>query len=326
MAGREVAQRGCVAELRGSAEDASEIQLAHVDRPSRVIGVEGSFLARRRRRGATRGVRLFRETAGRASPSRKDGSVEIRGVLFDLGGTLFSYGGNRRMGSVVSETAAELGIAAEPSAIGSAWREASATVMRAYASKPYYLHKDLFQDTLRHFATELGAPVPDALAESFHSRQRDAVVGGLPIREDCLSTLRALKERGLYLSIVSNIDDDYLDPLVARNGLADLLDDWTSSEEAASCKPDVAIYHHALEKAGIGPASALFVGDSLHHDIAGASKVGLRSARIVEPGVTTPLTQGLEITAEPDWEISALAELVGIVDGTRSGAGGSHGG
>ena len=243
--------------------------------------------------------------------------MEIRGVLFDLGGTLFRYGGNRRMAGIVGETAAALGIDVEGPDLGRSWRAASEAVMRSYASKAYYLHKDLFQDTLRHFASSHDVAVTEEVAERFHAEQRDAVVGGLPIREDCLSTLEALRERGLYLSIVSNIDDDYLDPLVERNGLDAVLDHWTSSEEAASCKPDPAIYHYALEKAALAPGEVLFVGDSLQHDVAGASKVGLRSARIVEPGVKTPLTDGLEVIAQPDWEIAALAELIGIVDESR---------
>lgn len=241
--------------------------------------------------------------------------MAIRGVLFDLGGTLFSYGGGRRMGGVISDVVRDIGLDAEPERIGRAWRAASESVMRRYAKEAYYLHKDLFQDTLRAFASSFGATVPDAIAETFHARQRDSVVGHLPIRSDTIETLASLKERGLYLAIVSNIDDDYLDPLVEKHGLDELLDHWTSSEEARSCKPDVAIYRHALEKAGLAPGEALFVGDSLQHDIAGASAAGLPSVRIVEEGVTTPLTHGLEITAQPDHQIAALSELLDLLEG-----------
>jgi FMN phosphatase YigB (HAD superfamily) len=147
--------------------------------------------------------------------------------------------------------------------------------------------------------------------------QRDAVVDHLPIRSDCLETLATLKARGVYLAIVSNIDDDYLDPLVKKHGLDEVLDHWTSSEEARSCKPDVGIYRYALKKAGLGVSETLFVGDSLQHDIAGASAAGMRSARIIEEGVDTPLTSGLEITAQPDYEISELAELLGLVEAQK---------
>ena len=108
---------------------------------------------------------------------------------------------------------------------------------------------------------------------------------------------------------------DYLEPLVDKHGLDEVLDHWTSSEEAKSCKPHTEIYHYSLKKAGLEIHEALFVGDSLHHDVAGASAVGMRSARIKEEGIRTPLTSGLEVTAEPDFEISALTELINIVDG-----------
>ena len=87
----------------------------------------------------------------------------------------------------------------------------------------------------------------------------------------------------------------------------------TSSEEARSCKPDPGIFHYALAKSGLGIDEVLFVGDSLHHDVAGAAAVGMRSVRIVEDGVRTPLTDGLEVTAEPSYEIRDLTELVDIV-------------
>jgi putative hydrolase of the HAD superfamily len=243
--------------------------------------------------------------------------VVIKGILFDLGGTLFSYAGGRNMGRAIFEMAKDVGVEAEPHEIGSAWHRANQSAMRAYSSQAYFLHRDLFGETLRTFASSFGASVTDEIAARFHAMQRDAVVDHLPIRSDCLETLATLKAWGVYLAIVSNIDDDYLDPLVEKHGLDEVLDHWTSSEEARSCKPDVGIYRYALKKAGLGVSETLFVGDSLQHDIAGASAAGMRSARIIEEGVDTPLTSGLEITAQPDYEISELAELLGLVEAQR---------
>lgn len=239
---------------------------------------------------------------------------EVRGLLFDLGGTLFSYAQRRRMGSTIFQTAEALGIQAEPAAIGRAWGESSEQTMAAYSQQDYFLHRELFRDTLNEFARRFEKTPTTEHVEQFEAAQRQAVIDNLPIREDCFDTLKALKSRGLYLAIASNIDDDYLDPLVAKHGLHEWLDHWTSSEEAGSCKPHTGIYHYCLEKAGLSVDQTLFVGDSLHHDVAGASAVGMRSARITEEGISTPLTSGLAVTAQPDYEISALTELVDIVD------------
>lgn len=248
------------------------------------------------------------------SIQEKCSAVKIRGMLFDLGGTLFSYAGGAQMGRSIFETARSIGLDAEPRDIGLAWRAASESVMRDFSQRDYFLHRDLFLETLATFASGFNASVSDEIAERFHELQLAAVVDHLPIRQDCLETLRSLKARGMYLAIVSNIDDDYLDPLVEKHGLDEVLDHWTSSEEAQSCKPHTDIYHYALKKAGLDVAEVLFVGDSLQHDIAGASAAGLRSARIIEEGVSTPLTSGLKITAQPDFEINELAQLIGLVE------------
>jgi 2-haloalkanoic acid dehalogenase type II len=240
--------------------------------------------------------------------------VAIKGIFFDLGGTLFSYSG--RLGSAgIEHVVRSLRLDAAPQAIGSAWGEAAAQVGERYGKQAYFLHKDLFQDTLHQFLDGFGLQASPRLAEEFHQLQLEAVVAKLPIRADCHSTLAGLKEKGIYLAIVSNIDDDYLDPLVANHGLDQWLDDWTSSEQARSCKPHAEIYHHALSKSGLALDEVLFVGDSLHHDVAGAAAVGMASARIVEPGVKTPLTHGLEVTAEPDHEITQLSELLELIAG-----------
>lgn len=238
--------------------------------------------------------------------------MPIRGIFFDLGGTLFSYSG--ALGSAgIEHVIRSLRIQATRQEIGKAWVEASRSVGLHYGRQPYFLHKDLFVDTLKGFLQAFDQVPSPALCDEFHQRQRDSVVEQLPIRQECHDALAALKASGLYLSIVSNIDDDYLYPLVEKHALAGWLDDCTSSEEARSCKPDVGIFQHALEKSGLSAAEVLFVGDSLHHDVAGADAVGMPSARIIEEGVVTPLTDGLSVSADPTYEIVALTDLLDLV-------------
>jgi len=80
------------------------------------------------------------------------------------------------------------------------------------------------------------------------------------------------------VQIVSNIDDEQFEPMLERLDLLRAIDAWTSSEEAGSCKPDPAIYHLALTKAGVAPEQVLFVGDSLRHDVEGPSALGMSTA------------------------------------------------
>ena len=126
--------------------------------------------------------------------------------------------------------------------------------------------------------------------------------------------MAALRGQGLHVGIVSNIDEALLTDMVERMELASAIDAWTSSEEAGSCKPDPGIYQHAMAKAGCGPADAsraLFVGDSVSHDIEGPAALGMRTAWLVadaKPG------RG---EAHPDFVIETLGEVLAIVNGER---------
>ena len=240
-------------------------------------------------------------------------TTQIRGLLFDLGGTLFSYAIRPEMGRAIFDAAKALDIGAKPSHIGRAWGEANAETMRAFAERDFFLHRDLFQETLESFAARFERSVSAEIAEQFEQAQRQAVIDYLPIRDDTHETLRALKDRGLYLSIVSNIDDDYLVPMVEKLGLAEVLNDWTSSEEARSCKPHDEIFRYSMRKAGVDdPSRVLFVGDSAYHDVAGAREVGMRTALIQEEGVVAP---GSDAGSEhgADHVIEALSELLELV-------------
>lgn len=116
------------------------------------------------------------------------------------------------------------------------------------------------------------------------------------------------------MGIVSNIDEDSLHPLLRRAGLEDVLGAWTRSEEAGSCKPDAAIFHLALRKAGCRPEQGLFIGDSPEQDVAGAPPLGMTPVRIQEPS-TSPPGSGTGEAAEPHPVIESLAQRVPLLTG-----------
>ena len=240
-------------------------------------------------------------------------STHFRAVFFDLGGTLFSIREIPRWtAGSIQQAAEKLGVDAPMREVGLAYRTASREANAKYAERPFYLHRDLFRETFRGFALKLGGEPTTEFVDWFEDAFREAIVGKMVLRDDCLDTLRALRDKGLYLSIVSNIDDDHLMPMVKRSGLDAVLDHWTSSEEARSCKPDPGFFHLALSKAGCAAEDVLFVGDSPEHDVVGAKGVGMTAALIVEEGGKPPLQIGRE-TLDPDYEIRSLSELIGIV-------------
>lgn len=237
-----------------------------------------------------------------------------RAVFFDLGGTLYSYRNvPRATMPLLAEAARRLGVEADRATLGRAYNAAQRSAAHAYADRDYYLHRDFFLDTLRGFVAELGAAADAAVLDWYVEAHRVAIVDCLVLKEDCHDTLAALKARNLYLSVVSNIDDDMLAPLIEREQLDDYFQHWTSSESARSCKPHRRFFEHALELSGHAPEEVLFVGDSPEHDIVGAAALGMRTALIVDGGMEPPLQTGRG-AATPDHVIHNLAELATLLE------------
>lgn len=232
-----------------------------------------------------------------------------RAVFFDLGGTLFSYGSiNAHFDGLLAELARGRGVEAPIETLRSAYRTAIARVMGEWTNRPYYLHRDLFSEAHVQFLRGLGVEASSDDPDVRFSEIR--VLGGPPVRprDDAAATLAALRDRGLHVQIVSNIDDDQLGALWPRLALDGCVDAVTTSEEARSCKPHPGIFRAALEKAGRpAPEDVMFVGDSVWHDVAGANALGMTSVLI---GVPPPGASG---ALAPRHVIGNLAELLDLV-------------
>lgn len=238
--------------------------------------------------------------------------MPVEGIFFDLGGTLFSYRNVARTNiPLLIESAERLGVDTGEAEIKTAYARASRTVSHAYADKPYYRHRDMFSDMFRTFSELIGARRDEAVYEWYLDTHQRRLVDCLEIKSDCIETLAALKRQGLYLSIVSNIDDDMLEPLVARERLDTYLNHWTSSEAARSCKPHRRFFEVAVEKSGLDPANVLFVGDSPEHDVQGANALGMRTVLIVEDGIEPPMQTGRG-AIDADHTIRELRELTAL--------------
>jgi HAD superfamily hydrolase (TIGR01509 family) len=235
-------------------------------------------------------------------------------VFFDFAGTLFS---DRALRDVHLDqlhfVANEIGTGGHSDAeLRAAYRQGMGVAFRTVAAVPCYLHRDLFAAAFVHTAKALGGELTPAAAQEAVDRQHLATAVNAELRPGCLETMAALRSQGLHVGIVSNIDEALLSDMVERLGLSAAIDAWTSSEEAGSCKPDPGIYHHAMAKAGCGPEVALFVGDSVSHDIEGPAALGMRTAWLVadaKPG------RG---EANPDFVIQTLSEVVDIVNGSTA--------
>jgi HAD superfamily hydrolase (TIGR01509 family) len=100
---------------------------------------------------------------------------------------------------------------------------------------------------------------------------------------DAEPVLRALRQRGLRIGVVSNVAED-LRPVFVARGWGDLVDGYTHSYEHRIEKPDVRIFLAACKAMGTVPSETLVVGD--HPVDAGAVAAGCTVLLLphVDPG------------------------------------------
>jgi HAD superfamily hydrolase (TIGR01509 family) len=113
--------------------------------------------------------------------------------------------------------------------------------------------------------------------ESYHERWNlwETVLPGVP------ETLEQLRAAGFRLVVVSN-SNGTLRAKLRNVDLDRRVDIVIDSHEVGVEKPDARIFHLAMERAGIGPAEALHVGDLYEVDVVGARGAGLRAV-LVDP-------------------------------------------
>jgi putative hydrolase of the HAD superfamily len=237
------------------------------------------------------------------------GRDPIHAVFFDFADTLFS---SRMLRDVhlrqLRFVGDAIGVTASDDELRASYREGLGIAYRSVASRPYYLHRELFGQAFIAMARTFGRELDPEQVEHAVDRQYEATIEAAELRADCLDSLRSLRERGLHVQIVSNMDEDQLGALVRRLGLRSSIDACTSSESARSCKPDTGIYECALEKARCQAEQVLFVGDTPAPDVTGPQAMGMLTALLVadaRPGAEDCF---------PDFVIERIGQVVEIVD------------
>jgi putative hydrolase of the HAD superfamily len=147
-------------------------------------------------------------------------------------------------------------------------------------------------------------------AEAFLAVARNASV---ELAGDIESSLAELQERGIRLGIVCDVGfsgGEILRELLDREGLLTYFSGWAFSDEVGHYKPAPQIFEAALAALEAEPAAAMHVGDLRRTDIAGASALGMRTARY------RALHDDPEIDGaiEADFVLDSHSELAELVD------------
>jgi putative hydrolase of the HAD superfamily len=192
--------------------------------------------------------------------------VTLRAVLFDAGNTLLFLDYPRLARGVAEATGvplsgAELEAQAGPAALA---LERSDTSDRERAGR--------YLETLFRLAG-----VPD----SSMAIVRDTLLGlhrekhlWAGVKAGTVEALERLRAAGYRLAVISNSDGRAVEGLAAA-GLLAHFEEVIDSDLVGCEKPDPRIFLTALERMGLSPLEALYVGDIYEVDVVGARRAGL---------------------------------------------------
>jgi putative hydrolase of the HAD superfamily len=233
----------------------------------------------------------------------------IDAVLFDWGDTLFHFAWDESL----VEAGWEAGLAAldreglpGPDDTATRFRERYLPLLWIPGSLDEIEYPAMVRELLDGFGVELSDDDLSRFLEAEHAAWEPARQLG----DSTHALLDSLRERGLKTGLVSNAFDPgwLLRNDLERMGLAERLDTAVFSSEVGKRKPHPAIFEAALERLGVEPERALFVGDRSFEDVRGGK----------EAGMTTVLAYWFRVDEddrglEPDYEAFTQMDVLNVV-------------
>ena len=221
--------------------------------------------------------------------------MTFEAVVFDAGDTLIRLSGSGEC--LLHRAAQTLGAGMlDRDEAACVWRR---VVERSGTAEELAKGRDLAPDRHREVWLELYRSAGcDRLAPGLSERLYELTVDAASWEAfpDTVPTLRALRERGLRVGILSDTGFD-LRPAMDRLGLTPYLDTVVLSCEEGVCKPAPKAFLTACDRLGVEPEHALMVGDNPLTD-SGAVAAGMCVFLLPRPVLDGPrgLGQVLSLT------------------------------
>lgn len=241
----------------------------------------------------------------------------LRAILFDLGDTLVDLGEGR--GSYEKRLLVRMGHVYDVlAAAGATLPERSVFCERLAVDSEAQYHAALAQQqgigiftVLRRFFHNAGISVDDGLVDAAGEAY---CTGGratpAPLRIGAIEVLQTLRARRMSLGAISNTVQParFMRLSMIDRGLAEFFDVEIYSSDAGVAKPHPAIFRMALDALDVTADQAVYVGDRLEADVAGAQRVGMKGV-LIEVGHR--IEEHPQI--KPDARIRELPELLDVL-------------
>jgi len=220
-------------------------------------------------------------------------------LLIDFYGTI-SAGDREVVEATCADVVAACGLSISPAALAIRWGERFFSDIERSNHDGFRTLYECEIESLRSTLAELGRTNdPRPLVERLERYWADP-----PVYPDAIEFL---KHVDVPICCVSNADTK---PLLTAIKTHNLTFDAVVTSEAARCyKPDPGIFEMAIQKLGVSPEKIAHIGDSLHSDVEGASKLGIatvwicRKSRVLDVG-----------SCRSDFKTETLTALSGFLE------------
>lgn len=249
--------------------------------------------------------------------------MPLRGVIFDMGGTLLHYNRDgkgwedtEKIGARGVYQALDLAgyrLPPKDDALEQAWQFVFSVWIQLhdYDVADLKLHTQIVRLAAEWGIVGLPSNIINAAAQAYMT----AIQGHVRPLEGARDVLEQLRADGWRVGLISNT----LWPGAAhrrdldRYDLTPFIEHFIFSADVETWKPDRAIFEMSLDALALAPDEAVYIGDSLYFDVYGAQNAGLRGIWIEQPRRFLP--PGMDVT--PDATIQRLADLPAVVDAWR---------
>ncbi|MGV8118478.1 MAG: HAD family hydrolase [Candidatus Xenobiia bacterium LiM19] len=210
--------------------------------------------------------------------------MEIKGILFDINGTLTDIKtdeGNEEIYRAIAHVLTYQGISLHRGEV----KDLYFKIMRRQREERGEEHPEfdavaIFREILDSNSSDFTAGLPEAkreylplfLAELYRGVSRER----LRIYPDVKEVLDEMQHRYI-LGIVTDAQSAYAIPELQAVGIAEYFDTIVVSGDFGYRKPDPRLYRTALENLELVPEHTVFVGNDMYHDVYGAQQVGMKA-------------------------------------------------
>jgi putative hydrolase of the HAD superfamily len=149
----------------------------------------------------------------------------------------------------------------------------------------------------------VGLPTDDGLGELLYAEFTD--LANYRLFDDVRDALERLSDAGLRLGVVSNFEE-WLERLLEQLEVTHYFDVRVISGVEGMEKPDPRIFRLALDRAGVEPGDAVYVGDNPLFDTEPAEALGMRGV-LIDRRERYPEHGGVRITS-----LEELPAVIGL--------------